>query len=113
MRLREDVNFEFEDHRHLQAAEGYVALGMYLEAHNELEAMSRNCRFRHDVLLVRFGIYRGIGNSDLMEMVALQLVRAGFRVSQPALASAHLERRTAGNGGRETVKHLRQAASQE
>ena len=100
------MNLEFEDHRHLQAAEGYVALGMYLEANNELEAMSRDCRFRHDVLLVRFGIYCGIGNSDLMEMVALQLVRAEFQVRKLAAAYAHLERPIAGTEGRELLQDV-------
>ena len=44
------------DNHHLNAAEGWLALGDLSEAHDELKKMSLECRFHPRVLLVRWEI---------------------------------------------------------
>lgn len=46
-----------EDRRHLDAAQGWLGLGQFLEANDELEAMTPAARARPDVLLERLRIY--------------------------------------------------------
>lgn len=47
---------EAPDHHHLNAAEGWLALGDLSEAHTELKKISLACRFHPRVLLVRWEI---------------------------------------------------------
>ena len=46
------------DLRHLMAAEGYLELGLPLEANEELERIDPDVRHVPEVLEVRLGIYR-------------------------------------------------------
>ena len=52
--------------RHLQAAEGYVELGMFLDANAELEEIDPDLRAAPEVLAVRLGIYTGLKRWELM-----------------------------------------------
>lgn len=46
--------------RHLRAAEGYVELGMFLDANAELDEIAPDLRAAPEVLAVRLGIYSGL-----------------------------------------------------
>ncbi len=59
-----------DDQRHLIAAEGYTALGMYLDANAELEAIDPEVRHVAEVLTVRLEIYRGLEKWELMRNLA-------------------------------------------
>ena len=48
------------DQRHLSAAEGYAALGMYLDANAELKQIDAEVRHVGEVLAVRVSIYAGL-----------------------------------------------------
>ena len=51
---------EREDQKHLLAAQGYVELGMFLEADAELEEIDPGVRHLPEVLEVRIRIYQGL-----------------------------------------------------
>ena len=59
--------------RHLNAAIGYLELGMLDEAADELENLSPEDRTSSAVLCVRMEIYRSAKNWTLMEVVAREL----------------------------------------
>ena len=61
--------------RHLCAAQGYLDLGLPLEAHEEIESIEPEMRTLSEVLAVRVFIYQALGKWDLMEAVARQLCR--------------------------------------
>lgn len=56
--------------RHITAAQGFVDLGMFLDANGELEEIRPEMRDRSEVLAVRVRIYRALENWDLMDTVA-------------------------------------------
>jgi predicted Zn-dependent protease len=62
-----------DDRRHLTAAEGYAALGMYLDANAELEEIDAEVRHVAEVLTVRLEIYLGLEKWELMQTVADRL----------------------------------------
>ena len=64
---------EPEDQRRLSAAEGYTALGMYLDADSELEQIAPDVRHRPEVLAVRLEVYRGRQQWELMRSLARKL----------------------------------------
>jgi hypothetical protein len=47
------------DQQHLKAAHGYIELGMFLEANEELESIDPFCWALPEVLDARLGIYQG------------------------------------------------------
>ena len=59
--------------RHLQAAQGYLELGMALEANEEIESIPPEMKTLVEVLTVRAEIFRVLGAWDLMAAVARQL----------------------------------------
>jgi hypothetical protein len=59
--------------RHLEAAEGYTTLGLYLLANQELERMTAETRQWPEVLAVKLGIFDGLELWELVEIVAQQL----------------------------------------
>ena len=63
----------FQDQKYLTAAQGYLELGLPLEANNEIENMSAEVRHLPEVLEVRVGIYRKLEKWELMQTVAKQL----------------------------------------
>src|SRR5678815_500064 len=66
---------EGENLRHLTAAQGYLALGMFLDADAELDRIEPDVRHRPEVLEVRAQIYCALGKWELMLVVANALVR--------------------------------------
>lgn len=65
-----------EDLKHITAAQGYVELGMWLDAHAELEEIDAEARHVPDVLEVRALIYRALERWELMQVVANQLIQS-------------------------------------
>ena len=59
--------------RHLQAAAGWLELGLPLEAHEELEEIEPELRTLSPVLAVRVHIYQKLGKWEHMEVVCRQL----------------------------------------
>jgi tetratricopeptide (TPR) repeat protein len=62
------------DQQHLEAAHGYIELGMFLEANEELENIDPYCRALPEVLNARLVIYQGLQKWELMAVVATKLV---------------------------------------
>jgi lipopolysaccharide biosynthesis regulator YciM len=70
------------DQRHLERAQGYAALGMFLEANEELEEIKPDVRCVPKVLIIRMAIYQGTARWSAMAVVANRLVE--FDPSEPA-----------------------------
>jgi hypothetical protein len=64
---------EREDQRHLTAAEGYLELGMFFDANEELEKIAPDVCHLPEVLAVRVGIYSGLKEWKLMQAIAKKL----------------------------------------
>lgn len=62
------------EQKHLTAAEGYLALGMPLDADAELDRIDPFCRHLPEVLELRCQVYRALENWELMRTVAKRLV---------------------------------------
>jgi tetratricopeptide (TPR) repeat protein len=62
-----------EDQKHLTTAQGYVELGMWLDANAELEEIDAELRHVPEVLEVRVQIYRALKKWELMQTVAKRL----------------------------------------
>ncbi len=62
-----------EDLKHLTAAQGYVTLGMWLDANAELEEIDPEVRHVPEVLEVRVEIFRALEKWELMQTVAKAL----------------------------------------
>ena len=62
-----------KDFHHLTVAEGFVELGMWLEANDELEEIDPEVRHVPEVLEVRLQIYRALEKWELMQTVAKTL----------------------------------------
>jgi hypothetical protein len=72
-----------ENSRLLEAARGYVTLGLFQHANSELEQMGRETRYSPEVLAVKLAIFAGLKLWEMAEIVAWQLAdRAG---ENPAL----------------------------
>src|SRR5690349_161573 len=56
------------DRRHLVAAEGYLELGMALEANEELEHIEPDVRHVAEVLALRLQVYQQLGKWELMQV---------------------------------------------
>ncbi len=56
--------------RHLLAAEGYLELGLPLEANEQLEAIDSENRDLSEVLALRLRIYTALQNWELLRTVA-------------------------------------------
>jgi len=57
----------------IEAAQGYLELGMFLEANGELELLPKQLKHRTEVLKLRLEIYRESKAWKLMEVVAREL----------------------------------------
>lgn len=58
--------------RHLQAAIGYLELGLPLEANEEIEGIEPEMKTLSEVLAVRVEIFRSLSKWEMMEAVARQ-----------------------------------------
>ena len=59
--------------RHLQAAQGYLDLGLPLDAHEELEEIEPELRHLSEVLAIKVSIFRRLAKWELMEVVSKEL----------------------------------------
>jgi hypothetical protein len=59
--------------RHLEAAQGYATLGLYLQANKELELMTYETRNWPEVLAVKLAIFDGLKLWEMVEILAVQL----------------------------------------
>ena len=84
---------ELTDQKHLSAAEGFVSLGMYLDADAELDKIDPLCRATPEVLAVRLEIYSGLEKWELMQAVAEKLANYDPTNPQWAIAFAYATRR--------------------
>ena len=62
------------DDQHLEAAHGYIELGMFREANEELEGIDAFCRSLPEVLHARLRIYHGLKKWEAMAAIANKLV---------------------------------------
>ncbi len=65
-----------DDHRHLEAARGWLGLGDCQSANDELEEITPQFRAHPDVLLVRVEAYLKAGRPDMAQPVARTLAKA-------------------------------------
>ena len=64
---------EEEQQKHIDAAQGFMELGMFLDADGELERIDPFCRHLPEVLEVRVQIYSALKKWELVEVVAKKL----------------------------------------
>ncbi len=64
---------EEEEQIHLHAAQGFLELGMFLDADAELDRIDPFCRHLPEVLEVRVKIYSALKKWDLVQVVAKKL----------------------------------------
>src|ERR1700744_1709183 len=62
-----------DDHRHMIAAQGYIELGMFLDANAELEEIDAERRHLPEVLALRLRIYFALKKWELRQAVARSL----------------------------------------
>ena len=68
-----NVPLEPPDQQYWQAAVGYVELGMFQDANDQLEKIDPFNRAAPEVLAVRLAIYRGLKKWELMQQIAKRL----------------------------------------
>jgi tetratricopeptide (TPR) repeat protein len=67
------MSLEAENQKHLEAAQGFVELGMFMDANEELEEIDPEVRHLPEILAVRLEIYRALQKWELMQVVAKKL----------------------------------------
>ena len=82
--------------RHLQAAVGFLELGMPLDANEEIEAIEPEMKTFSEVLTVRVEIFCALGKWELMEIVARQLTNQQPDEPQGFISLAFATRRAIG-----------------
>jgi len=84
---------ESEDSRRLIAAEGYLELGMPLDAMEELELIATDGRHVPEVLVLQMEVYRQLKKWDLMQVLASRLAKNDPDEVQWAVSWAFATRR--------------------
>lgn len=67
------MTLTLENQHHLEAASGYIELGMHMDANEELEQVSPELRSLPQVLVFRLQIYRALKRWPAMQVVARTL----------------------------------------
>jgi tetratricopeptide (TPR) repeat protein len=67
------MHLDFSDQQRLLSAQGYVELGMFTEANDEIEGIDPFCRCIPTVLATRLEIYNATQKWDLAHVVAKKL----------------------------------------
>lgn len=80
-----------DDQRHLEAARGWLGLGDWQSANDELENIAPALRADAEVLLLRVEIYLKAGKPDMAQAVAATLVKAGASDWRTHYAQAQAE----------------------
>jgi tetratricopeptide (TPR) repeat protein len=91
-------SLESPDHFHLSAAIGWLELGNWQEANEELEKITLALGAHPDVLEVRFEIYSKAGKWDLAAAIASALVQIRPDDPQCWISHAYATRRMPGGG---------------
>ena len=81
------------DQQHWQAAVGYVELGMFQEANEQLENIDPFNRAATEVLAVRIAVYHGLKKWQLMQEVAKRLAEFQPNDIQWTISLAYATRR--------------------
>ena len=81
------------DHQYWQAAVGYVELGMFQEANDQLENIDPFNRAAPEVLAVRIAVYHGLKKWELMQEVAKRLAEFQPNDIQWTISLAYATRR--------------------
>jgi lipopolysaccharide biosynthesis regulator YciM len=79
--------------RHITAAQGYVELGMHVDANEELEHLDPEHRILPAVVALRVEIYRALKKWDLMQTVAKMMALHEPNEAQWTVAWAYATRR--------------------
>ena len=99
------------DSHHLQAAIGWLELGNWQEANEELETITLSLRAHPDVLEVRYEVYAKAGKWDLAAEITRALVQ--IRPKAPHLWSSHAyATRRMPNGGIPQAREILSKAQQ-
>jgi hypothetical protein len=85
--------FDEDDWEHLHAAHGYVELGMWLDANEELEKLRPDVRHDSLVLAILMVIYKATEKWELMQTVAKKLTEYDPESPRFPLAWAFATRR--------------------
>ena len=85
---------EPDDQRHLTAAEGFLELGLPLDANEELERITPETRHTTEVLVVRAQIYLKLKKWDLLQVVAKRLALVEPEKAEWQILWASATRRT-------------------
>ena len=85
------------ERKRLEAAEGFLALGMPMEAHDELESIAPEARHLSEVLEVRLGIFENLERWELVQTVAATLTKRDPQNLRAWLAWKTAERRQGGD----------------
>ena len=99
-----------DDLKHLEAAQGWLMLGNYLEADKELDDITPLFRVHPDVLVVRWMVYAKAGKWDVAFEIARALVEQLPDDSFGWIHQAHALRRMAGGGAKAAWDALLPAA---
>ena len=81
------------DRKRLEAADGFLALGMPMEAHDELESIAPEARHLSEMLEVRLGIFQTLERWELVQTVAATLTKRDPQNLRAWIAWATAERR--------------------
>src|SRR5437016_3993553 len=84
---------EAPDYQHWQAAVGYVELGMFQEANDQIEDIDPFNRAAPEVLAVRVAVYHGLKKWELMREVAKRLAEFQPNDIQWTISLAYATRR--------------------
>jgi len=76
--------FTIIDKRHLEAAEGWLGLGIWQEANEELEHLTPQLRSHPEVLGVRFQIYAKAEKWEYAIEICCQKIHSGIFTSHTA-----------------------------
>ena len=79
--------------KRLNAAQGYVELGMFIEANDQIEDIDPFCRCVPQVLATRLAIYNGTQKWELARVVAKRLTEFNSGHSQWFISLAYATRR--------------------
>jgi len=79
--------------RHIQAAEGYLELGMFMDANEEFEKISPDLHHLPEILPVSLGIYCALKKWELMRVVAKKLTDHNPDEAQWSISLAYATRR--------------------
>ena len=84
---------EAPDHQYWRAAVGYVELGMFQEANDQLENVDPFNRAAPEVLAVRIAVYQGLKKWELMREVSKRLAEFQPNDIQWTVSLAYATRR--------------------